>query len=221
MFTFVPTPIGNLGDITLRAIEALKSSDYILAEDPRVTGQLLEKLSIPKKPMMSYGGEFDYTKLEPWILEHQHEQVSIVTDAGIPGISDPGYTIVDVLQSNDIQYTFLPGASAGVTAAAASGLVGKEYLFLGFLPLKKGRQSTWQSILVSDRPVIIYESVHRIDKCIAELIHYLEPNREIFIAREMTKLHETYWKGKVSNLQDYKGITKGEFVLVIGPNTTK
>ena len=217
MFTFIPTPIGNLGDITVRAVEQLKQVDFVYAEDPRITSQLLDKLGISKKTIFGFGGEKQDQKILELINQHKEKQVAIVTDAGMPGISDPGFTLVDHLQQNNIPYTFLPGASAGVTAAAASGLVGKEYTFLGFLPLKKGRQTTWKTIQHSDYPVVIYESVHRIQKCIGELSEFLEPQREVFIAREMTKLHETYWKGKVSDLQGYQLILKGEFVIVIGP----
>jgi 16S rRNA (cytidine1402-2'-O)-methyltransferase len=216
MITFVPTPIGNLGDITLRSIEALKNSDLILSEDPRVTAQLLKKLEIPTKKMISFGAEGENYKLEIILSEYKDKQIVIVSDAGMPGISDPGYAIVQLAQQNSIQYTFLPGASAGVTAAAASGLVSKEYLFIGFLPHKKGRMTEWKRIADSRVPVVLYESVHRIIKAISEIKEYLSVDREIFIAREMTKVFETYWRGKVSNLQEYQLVEKGEFVIVIG-----
>jgi 16S rRNA (cytidine1402-2'-O)-methyltransferase len=216
MITFVPTPIGNLGDITVRSIEALKNSDLILSEDPRVTAQLLKKLEIPTKKMISFGGEGEGYKLETILSEFKDKQVAVVSDAGMPGISDPGYSVVQLAQQNLISYTFLPGASAGVTAAAASGLVSKEYLFIGFLPHKKGRMTEWKRIAGLTVPVVMYESVHRITKAISEMQEYLSTDREVFIAREMTKVFETYWRGKVSNLQEYPLVEKGEFVIVIG-----
>ena len=214
MITFVPTPIGNLGDITIRARDVLTASVLILSEDPRMTSQLLKKLGISTKKMISFGAEGESTKLHNILTEYK--DIAVVSDAGMPGISDPGYAVVSVAQELSLPYTFLPGASAGVTAAAASGLVSKEYLFLGFLPHKKGRMTEWKRISKSSVPVVLYESVHRITKAISEMQTNLDPNRPVFIAREMTKTFETYWWGKVSNLQDYQLVQKGEFVIVVG-----
>ena len=224
MLTFVPVPIGNLGDITLRAIETLKTAHILIAEDPRVTGKLLMLLGITYSPetkpkYITYirNNEFNqapiYDALESLKLNDQN--VVVVSDAGTPGISDPGFLIIRKAQELGLTYTILPGATALIPAAVGSGLIGKEFTFLGFLPLKKGRQTLWKWIALCEYPVVIYESNHRIAKFIVEAQTFLTPNTQISIAREISKLHEQYWMGTVAELDTLTIVEKGEFVIVI------
>lgn len=216
MFTITPTPIGNIQDVSTRVLQVLTNADLIITEDPRITSKLLAQLGIEHKKFLHFGGEDDVVKVAHAVQEYRNSNVAVVVDAGMPGISDPGWVVVNELQRARVPYTVLPGPSALITAVAASGLVSSQFWFAGFLPHKKGRQTLWKRIATSDMPVILYESVHRIQKCLQEIMQYIAPETELFVAREMTKVHEQYWRGKVSDLQDFLLIEKGEFVLVIG-----
>ena len=221
MLSIIATPIGNVSDITLRAIETLKCCDAIVCEDTRVTGSLLKHLDIPKKEFISCHG---YTKPEKVdsIVERlkKDEHLVMVSDAGTPGISDPGYALVSRARKEGIKIEAIPGPSAFLTALSVSGLPINQFLYIGFPPLKKGRQTLWQSCAEEKRTIVLYESVHRIEKTLNEIADALadQPRRDIVIARELTKMYEEVVHTTVGALKDAaKNITKkGEFVIIIG-----
>lgn len=239
MLYFVPTPIGNLGDITLRALEVLKKANVVLCEDGRVTSQLFRLLKIENKPrfvnlikahifnekeVLEVFENLEKTGFDNCDYSFQQGDenlenefvVAVVTDAGTPGISDPGFEVIKLAQQNGVAYTTLPGATAVTPAVVNSGLVGKEFLFLGFLPIKKGRQKLWQKIVESEYPVILYESNHRIGRFIKEAGEYLDQDRKVCFCREISKKFEQIWVGSVAELVDLKIKEKGEFVVVVG-----
>jgi 16S rRNA (cytidine1402-2'-O)-methyltransferase len=219
VLSIVSTPIGNLGDITLRAIETLKNCDAIVCEDTRVTGSLLKALDIEKKELISCHGYTDDKKIDR-IIERleKGEHLVLVSDAGTPGISDPGYKLV----SRVSELESIPGPSAFLTALSVSGLPINQFVYIGFPPLKKGRQTLFQSFNDEDRTIVLYESVHRIEKTLCEIADAIndQPNRAVVIGRELTKMHEEVVHATVATLKDIaSSITKkGEFVVVIGPN---
>lgn len=220
MLSIVPTPIGNLRDITIRAKETLTSCDAIICEDTRVTGQLLKLLELPKKEFISFHGYTDDGKAD-YIVERlqKGEHLCLVSDAGTPGISDPGYVVVSRVRAAGLQIEALPGPSAFLVALSASGLAINQFLYLGFLPLKKGRQTLLQTFKTEERTIVFYESPHRIQKTLSELATVLEdqPERTLVIARELTKMHEQIIHAKIATLHEViKTMTvKGEFVVVI------
>jgi 16S rRNA (cytidine1402-2'-O)-methyltransferase len=222
MLSILSTPIGNLGDITLRAIETLKACDGIICEDTRVTGQLLKLLDLPKKELISCHGYTDEGKVAMIINRLKAgEHLALVSDAGTPGISDPGYAIVSRARENNIPIQVIPGPSAFLAALSASGLPINQFVYLGFLPLKKGRQTLLRSFLEEERTIVFYESVHRIEKTLKELAEALkeQPARPVVIARELTKMHEEVIATTVAALAEINAALtkKGEFVIVIGP----
>lgn len=221
MLSVLATPIGNLGDITLRAIDTLKACDAIVCEDTRVTGMLLKHLNLEKKELISFHGHSDIRKLDT-IMERLKEgqKIVLVSDAGTPGISDPGYVVVSRAAQEGIAIESIPGASAFLTALSVSGLPMHTFLYLGFLPMKKGRQTLLKTFAAEERTIVFYESVHRIEKTLQELSEHLasEPSRPVVIGRELTKLHEEVIRTTVARLPETaQHITKkGEFVIVIG-----
>ncbi len=221
MLSVVSTPIGNLGDITLRAIETLKKCDAIVCEDTRVTGNLLKQLGIGKKELISFHGYSDEGKIS-FILERlkRGDHLALTTDAGTPGISDPGFAIVSRAREQNISMEVVPGPSAFLAALSGSGLPINQFVYLGFLPLKKGRKTLLESFGKKERTVVFYESVHRIEKTLSELAQSLrdQPDRRIVIARELTKMHEEFIATDIRNLPDVakKLIKKGEFVVMLG-----
>jgi 16S rRNA C1402 (ribose-2'-O) methylase RsmI len=316
MIYIVPTPIGNLDDITVRGIKILSKAKVILCEDGKITSKLLNLLKIDNKPKYInlvrsnkfnesgiklilceiYGEEifrgktyqinnalgsnsplegwqakpdgvdrsdvaevgklpldkglaaegwckqvlpavasaqgadwglnndklqFKYSIQKPLIIKNptdlktDHNIIAIVTDAGTPGISDPAFEIIKLLQELNLDYTVLPGATACIPAIVTSNLVSKEFLFQGFLPLKKGRQTIWKEISQAKYPVVIYESCHRINKLIEELKYNLKQEAQISISQEISKKHENTWIGNVNQLPQYPVKDKGEFVVVI------
>lgn len=222
MLSIVATPIGNLGDITLRAIETFKNANAIVCEDTRVTGGLLHQLELPKKELISLHGYSDPRKLDAVITRLiQGENIILVSDAGTPGISDPGYALVSRCRAEGIKIEVIPGASAFLAALSASGLPINHFRYLGFLPLKKGRQTLLKSFAEMEETIVFYESVHRIEKALSELAEALasQPNRAVVICRELTKLHEEIIQTSVAELSTVaKTLTKkGEFVIVVGP----
>ena len=222
MLSIVSTPIGNLGDITLRSIEILKSCDAIVCEDTRRTGQLLVSLEIPKKTLLSFHGYSDERALGG-ILDRlkRGEHLALVSDAGTPGISDPGYVVVSRATKEGIEVQAVPGAAAFLAALSLSGMPIHHFRYLGFLPMKKGRKTMLGSFLESEETIVFYESVHRIERTLNELAEVLasQPQRPIVIARELTKMHEECVRTTIGELADIsKTITqKGEFVIVLGP----
>ncbi len=209
----VATPIGNLGDITFRAIEVLKSADLIACEDTRVTAKLLLRYEI-KKELISYHQHSKITKIDKLMnLLKSGKSLALVSDAGTPGISDPGGQLVSEAEREGVKIEIIPGPSA--LAAALSGCPFKvsEFIFYGFLPHKKGRQTKLKEMEDWKRAIVLYESVHRIKKLLSEITEYLG-DREICVFRELTKIHETIYYGKISEITD-KIVEKGEFVVII------
>ena len=222
MLSIVSTPIGNLGDITLRAMETLRDCDAIVCEDTRVTGKLIHTLELPKKELISMHSYSKPEKLDA-VLDRlkQDEHIAMVSDAGTPGISDPGYALVSRAREANISIEVIPGPSAFLAALSASGLPINKFIYLGFLPLKKGRKTLLASLHDEERTIVFYESVHRIEKTLLELADALsnQPDRRIVIARELTKMHEEIVETTVKELPSVAGalMKKGEFVIVLGP----
>jgi 16S rRNA (cytidine1402-2'-O)-methyltransferase len=213
----VATPIGNLEDITLRALRTLKECDVVAAEDTRRTGLLLKHFEI-SKPLLSYF-QFNEAKRSEEILERlRHgEKVALVTDAGSPGISDPGERVVKAAVANGFRVEAVPGPSAMVAALTASGLPTNQFHFIGFLPHKSGqRRKMLEGLKTLTSTLVIYESPYRIEKLLAEL-QELYPNRQVVLARELTKKFEEYLRGAPAELlQHFKQrAVRGEFVVLI------
>ena len=222
MLKLVPTPIGNLEDISKRALLALENAEIIFCEDTRVTKKLLNLYNISLNKtfisMHSHNEDKVISQLDKNILIQK--ECVYVSDAGMPGISDPGAKLVKFCQKENIPYSVIPGANAFLTAYVASGFEG-EFCFIGFLPHKgKERSEKLLKILQNDKISILYESPHRIEKLINELKE-AAPEREVFLAKELTKLHETFIKDKVKNINLEN--TKGEWVVIIdkGENNNK
>ena len=212
----VATPIGNLGDITLRAIETLKEVDLIACEDTRHTLKLLNHFEI-KKPLISFHQHSKIQKVEQIISSiNSGQKVALVTDAGTPGISDPGQVLISAAHEDNIRVIPIPGVSALTALVSVSGLKNSEFEFIGFLPHKKGRQTKLKEIAQSHMPVIIYESPYRIKKLLNELLVAVG-DQKIVVGREITKKFEEIYRGKISSvLPTIK--EKGEFVLIIERN---
>lgn len=214
----VSTPIGNLKDITLRALETLKEVDFILCEDTRVSLNLLNHFEI-KKELYSLNAFNEKNKIDLVInrlLEGQ--SAALISDAGTPLISDPGVRLVSSCLKNEIEVIPVPGASALLSAIAISGLPTDSFVFEGFIPQKKGRQTKLKELAEEKRTIVIYESVYRIEKLMAELSEFL-PDRYIVVCRELTKKFEEAWRGYPKEILaslDSKTV-KGEFVVVIAP----
>lgn len=215
----VATPIGNLDDITLRAIKILKEVDFIAAEDTRHSLKLLNHLEI-SKPLISYHRHNEDVKsnlLIDKLLDGKN--IALITDAGTPGISDPGEEIVKQCIENNIKITPIPGACALVNALIASGLDTTEFTFLGFLPLnKKNRKEKLEKITLSANTIILYEAPHKLTATLKDLKEILG-DRKIVLARELTKIHEEFITGTASELLERLENIKGEFVLIIEKNT--
>lgn len=212
----VATPIGNLGDITLRALETLKSVDFILCEDTRVTKNLLNHYAITK-PLISYHQHSDAKKVrEIMDLLGQSKNLALVTDAGTPGISDPGNLLIrDLVAHGDIEVIPIPGPSALVAALSVSGFPTDKFLFVGFPPHKNKRQKFFKEVAVAEYTVVFYESGHRILKCLQELKEVLLPNRQVIVCRELTKKFETIYRGTIAEVVENVKDERGEFVVVI------
>lgn len=209
----VATPIGNLSDITLRAIEILSSVDVVACEDTRQTAKLMNHLKI-KKTLISFHQHSKESKVEKVIdLLNDGKNVALVTDAGTPGVSDPGGVLVSAAYENDIPVESVPGASAVAAAISISGINLQEFVFAGFLPHKKGRQTKLKELSSQKLPVIFYESPYRIKKLLAELLEFFGDS-PVVIAREISKLHETVYRGRISEVEA-KITEKGEFVVII------
>ncbi len=216
----VATPIGNLGDITLRALETLKAVDIILCEDTRVTQKLLEHYQI-SRPLISYHHHSDARKVkEIKQLLEEGKNLALVTDAGTPGISDPGNELIEDLRFKieGLRIVPIPGASAVATALSISGFKTDKFLFLGFPPHKTKRAKFFKEVAESEHTVIFYESSHRILKCIGELADVLLPSREVVVCRELTKKFETIYRGKIEEISKMKIDERGEFVVVLSNN---
>lgn len=215
----VATPIGNLDDITLRAIRILKEVDFIAAEDTRHSLKLLNHLEI-SKPLISYHRHNENLKSELLIDKLlDGKNIALITDAGTPGISDPGEEIVKLCIENDIKIIPVPGACALINALIASGLDTTEFTFLGFLPLnKKNRKEKIEKIINSTNTIILYEAPHKLASTLKDLKEVLG-NRKIVLARELTKIHEEFISGTANELLEKLENVKGEFVIIIEKNT--
>ena len=222
MLYIVATPIGNLEDITLRAISVLRSADFVLAEDTKVTRVLLDKYNIPVK-VISYHQHSKPQKIEQIVsLLKEGKNLALVTDAGTPGINDPGnYLVMKCLEAiPDLKIVPIPGANAAITALSVSGFSTDKFIFLGFPPHKKGRRTFFQRINLFDDTVVFYESKYRILKALEELKEYSAiGNRQLVIGRELTKQFETIYRGTadqlILKLNSHKDNLLGEFVVVI------
>lgn len=216
----VATPIGNLKDITLRALEVLRDADLVLAEDTRVIQKLLLHYEA-KKPIKRYD-EYSRTGIYEEVVERlgRGENVVLVSDAGTPGIADPGSKLVLFVRNQlpSIKIEPIPGPSALVTALSVSGISGDKFTFLGYPPHKKGREKFFRSLQdIKVKPLVLYESPHRIEKTFASLEAVFGPDHEIVVGRELTKIHEEIFRGTVKDVQKHfiGERLKGEFVVVI------
>ncbi|MFC1599543.1 16S rRNA (cytidine(1402)-2'-O)-methyltransferase [Patescibacteria group bacterium] len=214
----VATPIGNLKDITLRALDTLKKVDIIACEDTRHSQILLKKYEIEKK-LLSYHSHSGQTKVEKLITAMKEgQEVALISDAGTPGISDPAYTLIKAALEEGIKIEPIPGPSAFLATIVASGLPMNQFTYLGFIPTKKGRQTLLKSLADEKRTIVFYESPHRIQKTLSQLEEFTGGERRIVIGRELTKIHEEFVRGTVSEVkEEFTNRTpKGEFVVVLG-----
>lgn len=213
----VPTPIGNRGDITLRALETLKRVDGILAEDTRTSGLLLAHFEI-KKPLQSFHIHNEHKALEKLIERMQGGEVlALVSDAGTPGISDPGFLLVREAIKTGLTVECLPGPTALIPALVQSGFPTDRFVFEGFLPHKKGKQTMLKRLAEEDRTVVVYESPHRLVKTLEEMKTLFGPDRRISVSRELTKMHEETMTGTMEEVLSHflQKEVKGEIVIVI------
>jgi len=217
MLYIVPTPIGNLKDITLRALDALKGADLILAEDTRTTSNLLNHYQITK-PLSPYHQHNEHKVLQHLIDQLlQDKKMALVTDAGTPGISDPAFLLIRECIKSGIKVECLPGATAFVPALVNSGIPSNRFVFEGFLPLKKGRQTLLKSLADENRTMIFYESPVRLVKTLQDFIQYFGSGRLCCVSRELTKLFEENRRGTLQEVHDYfkEKNPKGEIVIVV------
>lgn len=217
----VPTPVGNLEDITLRAIRLLKEAEIIYSEDTRVTKKLLSHLEITGKQIIPFHAHNEHKQVDRSVQTVRENQCTVlVSDAGTPAISDPGFLLVRACVEAGLEVTCLPGPTAFVPALVASGFPCDRFLYEGFLPHKKGRQTKWLSILEEERTVVFYESPHRIIKALEECVSILGPERQVCVAREISKFFEEFKRGTAQEVLDYYKANppKGEIVLLIKGN---
>lgn len=213
----MPTPIGNLTDITLRALDTLKNVDVVLTEDTRTSGFLLKHYSITK-PLQSFHNFNEHKILQSLVARMKNgETMALVSDAGTPGISDPGFLIARACLQAGLKIECLPGATAFVPALLKSGLAADRFLFEGFLPHKKGRQTLLKKLAEEERTIIFYESPHRLLKTLEQLKEYFGTERQASVSRELTKKFEETRNGTVQELLDYFSAKeiKGEIVIVV------
>lgn len=214
----VPTPIGNLGDITLRALEILKAVDLILAEDTRTSGKLLKHYAI-NRPLQSFHNFNEHKVVEGLVKRlQQGETMALVSDAGTPGISDPGFLIVRAALQAELKVECLPGATAFVPALVKSGLPCDRFVFEGFLPHKKGRQTLLKRLAEEERTMVFYESPHRLVKTLEQFKQYFGADRPASVSRELTKLYEETKNGSLEEVYAWFSAkeVKGEIVIVVG-----
>ena len=213
----VPTPIGNLGDITFRAVDVLKEVDLILAEDTRVSGKLLKHYGI-ETPMLSHHQHNEHRQTEQLIERMQNgETFALISDAGTPGISDPGFLMVRACAAEGLEVICLPGATALIPAIVKSGIPSDRFTFEGFLPVKKGRQKKLKFLAEEDKTIVLYESPYRILKTLRDLKTHLGNDREVSLSREISKKFESTINGEVATVLQHfeQHQPKGEFVIVI------
>jgi len=215
----VPTPVGNLDDMTFRAINVLREADLILAEDTRTTGKLTAHIDIAT-PKQSFHMHNEHKVVERYVNGLQQGQtIALVSDAGTPGISDPGFLLIRAAVQAGVEVITLPGATAFVPALVNSGLPCDTFYFEGFLPPKKGRQTKLESIAASTKTVVLYESPHKIEKTLAQIVEFCGAERPVTISREISKKFEETLRGSASELLSIvqeRGGLKGELVVCIG-----
>lgn len=213
----VPTPIGNLGDITLRALEVLKSAQVILAEDTRTSSKLLKHYSIDT-PMRAYHMHNEHKVVDRIVEELQGDATyALITDAGTPGISDPGFLLARAAIERGVDVECLPGASALIPAVVLAGLPNDRFVYEGFLPIKKGRQTRLKELVEEERTMVFYESPHKIVKTLGDFVANFGEERPACVARELTKMHETFHRGTLAELRAHfeANKPKGEMVVVV------
>jgi 16S rRNA (cytidine1402-2'-O)-methyltransferase len=213
----VPTPIGNLEDMTFRAIRILKEVDVILAEDTRTSAPMLKHFGIDKKAYSHHQHNEHQATTEIIKFLNQGKNVALISDAGTPAISDPGFFLVREALKNGLEVNCLPGATAFVPALVNSGLPSDQFVFEGFLPVKKGRQTRLKLLSLEERTMIFYESPHRLLKTLAEFAEYLGGDRPASVSRELTKLYEETVRGTLLEIKSHfeNNILKGEFVICV------
>lgn len=216
--TIIPTPIGNLEDITYRAVRKLREVDYVLAEDTRITKRLFDHYNIDQK-LSAYHQHNEHKKTGTIVNQLKGgADVGLVSDAGTPGLSDPGFLLVRECRQEGIPVECLPGADALLPALIASGLPSDRFVFEGFLPHKKGRTKRISMLAEEERTVVFYESPHRLVKLLSQLADYTGFERQVTVARELTKIYEEYVNGTIADAIHYfeqKESIKGEFVIVM------
>ncbi|MCK5078765.1 MAG: 16S rRNA (cytidine(1402)-2'-O)-methyltransferase [Bacteroidales bacterium] len=217
MLYIVPTPIGNLADITRRAVDILAEADFILAEDTRTSGILLKHLEI-SKPMMAYHQHNEH-KILPRVIERLRsgETGALVSDAGTPGISDPAFLIIRECLRENIEVICLPGPTAFVPALVCSGLPCERFVFEGFLPHKKGRQTRLKALAEENRTMVFYESPHRLLKTLSQLAEVMGEERQASVSREISKVYEETIRGSLAEIVSHfsNNLIKGEFVIIV------
>ena len=221
MLYIVPTPVGNLEDITLRALRVLKEADLILAEDTRTSGILLKHYDIHNH-MQSYH-KFNEHKTVEHLVERMKagQTLALISDAGTPGISDPGFLLARECAKEGVEVQCLPGATAFVPALVASGLPCDKFVFEGFLPQKKGRQSRLKELAAEERSIVFYESPYRVVKTLMQFREIFGGNRDVAVCREISKVHEQIVRGSIDNaIEHFNAVeSKGEFVIIVGAKT--
>ena len=213
----IPTPIGNLEDITLRALRLLKEVDMVLAEDTRTTRKLFTHYEI-STPLAPFHMHNEHKVVNKWIERLKSgEKIALVSDAGTPAISDPGFLLVRECVKNDIEVDCLPGATAFVPALVNSGLPSEKFIFEGFLPPKKGRQTRLKILAEEERTMIFYESPHRIVKTLSQFMEYFGDERIVSVSREISKMFEETKRGSMKYVKEYfeEKKPKGEFVIIV------
>ena len=215
MLSLIATPIWNLEDITLRALRTLKEADLIVCEDTRHSGHLLKHFEI-SKPLQSFHSHSSREQAKKLVERAENEHIAYISDAGTPGISDPAYLLIQEAILQGVKIEVIPGASALLTGLIGSWLHMHDFRFLGFLPLKKGRQTLLKELAEKEYTAIIYESPHRIEKTLSDLLGTFWPEHHICLARELTKIYETYHRDSLQNLlqEAKKGVFRGEIVII-------
>lgn len=219
----VPTPIGNLEDMTFRAINVLKDVDLILAEDTRTSAPLLKHFGIDKRVFAHHQHNEHKATAEIIKFLNEGKNIALISDAGTPAISDPGFFLVREAIKNEIEVTCLPGATAFVPALVNSGLPSDQFVFEGFLPVKKGRQTRLTLLAEEERTIIFYESPHRLLKTLSEFETFFGAERQASVSRELSKLYEENVRGTISEVKSHfeNNILKGEFVICVAGKTGK
>lgn len=218
----VATPIGNLEDITLRAVRILKEVDFIACEDTRVSAKLLARLEVSKPLVSMHEHSVGGTLTRMMVRLQSGENAAYICDAGTPGMNDPGGKLVAACFEVGIKVEPIPGPSALTAAISACGFPMDDFNYVGFAPHKKGRQTFFREIAGREIPTIFLESTHRIMKTVDELTRVLPKTRPVFIGRELTKLHETLYRGPIDQIREQLQATstKGEFIIILGPSTS-